>query len=36
MRPDDIAELILFVLTRPRHFRIIEAALRPNTEAQWG
>lgn len=36
MRPDDIAELIHFVLTRPRHFRILETALRPMTEAQWG
>jgi 3-oxoacyl-[acyl-carrier protein] reductase len=36
MRPGDIAELIHFVLTRPRHFRIFETALRPMTEAQWG
>ena len=36
MRPEDIAELILFVITRPRHFRILETALRPMTEAQWG
>ncbi len=36
MRPEDIAELICFVLTRPRHFRIIETALRPVSEAQWG
>ncbi|WP_066581707.1 SDR family oxidoreductase [Cellulomonas timonensis] len=36
MRPDDVAELIGFVLTRPRHFRILETALRPVTEAQWG
>ena len=36
MRPADIAELISFVLTRPRHFRILETALRPMTEAQWG
>lgn len=36
MRPEDIAELILFVLSRPRHFRILETALRPVTEAQWG
>lgn len=36
MRPEDVAELISFVLTRPRHFRILETALRPATEAQWG
>ncbi|PVU81993.1 short-chain dehydrogenase/reductase SDR [Cellulomonas sp. WB94] len=36
MRPADIAELITFVLTRPRHLRILETALRPMTEASWG
>jgi meso-butanediol dehydrogenase/(S,S)-butanediol dehydrogenase/diacetyl reductase len=36
MRAEDISELIYFILTRPRHFRIIETALRPVTEAQWG
>lgn len=36
MRPADIAELITFVLTRPRHMRILETALRPMTEASWG
>jgi 3-oxoacyl-[acyl-carrier protein] reductase len=36
MRPQDIAELITFVLTRPRHLRILETALRPMSEASWG
>lgn len=36
MRPEDVAELIYFVLSRPRHFRILETALRPVTEASWG
>jgi 3-oxoacyl-[acyl-carrier protein] reductase len=36
MRPADVAELITFVLTRPRHLRILETALRPMTEASWG
>jgi len=36
MRPADIAELITFVLTRPRHLRILETALRPMSEASWG
>ena len=36
MRPEDVAELIYFVISRPRTFRILETALRPVTEAQWG
>lgn len=36
MRPEDVAELIYFVISRPRSFRILETALRPVQEAQWG
>lgn len=36
MRPEDVAEVVLFVLTRPRGHRILEVALRPVTEASWG
>jgi 3-oxoacyl-[acyl-carrier protein] reductase len=36
MRPQDIAEVVLFVLTRPRHHRILEVALRPVSETSWG
>lgn len=36
MRPEDVAELIYFILTRPRNFRILETALRPVSEASWG
>jgi NADP-dependent 3-hydroxy acid dehydrogenase YdfG len=36
MRPDDVAEIVLFVLTRPRSHRILETAFRPVTEASWG
>jgi NADP-dependent 3-hydroxy acid dehydrogenase YdfG len=36
MRAEDVAELIVFVLTRPRHMRILETALRPVSEQQWG
>ena len=36
MRPQDVAETVLFVLTRPRHHRILEVALRPVTETSWG
>ena len=36
MRPEDVAEAVLFVLTRPRNHRILEVAFRPVTEASWG
>jgi meso-butanediol dehydrogenase/(S,S)-butanediol dehydrogenase/diacetyl reductase len=31
-----VAEVVLFVLTRPRKHHILETALRPMTEASWG
>jgi len=36
MRPDDVAEIVEFVLTRSRNHRILEVALRPVTETSWG
>ena len=33
---DDVAEAVLFVLTRPRNHRILEVAFRPMTETSWG
>ncbi len=36
MSPKDVAEVVLFVLTRPRNHRILEVALRPVTETSWG
>jgi len=36
MTADDVAEVVVFVLERPRHFRILETALRPMTEQSWG
>jgi 3-oxoacyl-[acyl-carrier protein] reductase len=36
MRPDDVAEAVRWVLTRPRTHRILEVALRPVTEPSWG
>jgi NAD(P)-dependent dehydrogenase (short-subunit alcohol dehydrogenase family) len=36
MTAEDVAEVVVFVLERPRHFRILEAALRPMTEHSWG
>jgi NAD(P)-dependent dehydrogenase (short-subunit alcohol dehydrogenase family) len=36
MSPEDVAEVVLFCLTRPRGHRILETALRPVTEPSWG
>jgi 3-oxoacyl-[acyl-carrier protein] reductase len=36
MTADDVAEVVVFVLERPRHLRILEAAMRPLTETSWG
>ena len=36
MTAEDVAEVVLFVLTRPRNHRILETAFRPVTEASWG
>jgi 3-oxoacyl-[acyl-carrier protein] reductase len=36
MAAGDVAEVVMFVLTRPRNHRILEVALRPVTETSWG
>jgi len=36
MSPRDVAEVVMFVLTRPRNMRLLEANLRPMKEASWG
>lgn len=36
MRPEDVAEAVRFVVTRPRSHRILEVAFRPVTETSWG
>ena len=36
MSPEDVSEVVLFTLTRPRTHRILETALRPVTEESWG
>jgi NAD(P)-dependent dehydrogenase (short-subunit alcohol dehydrogenase family) len=36
MRPEDVAEAVVFVVTRPRTHRILEVAFRPLTETSWG
>lgn len=36
MTSEDVAEMVMFVLTRPRNHRILEVAMRPVTETSWG
>jgi NADP-dependent 3-hydroxy acid dehydrogenase YdfG len=36
MSADDVADVVVFVLTRPRSHRILETAFRPMTEPSWG
>jgi 3-oxoacyl-[acyl-carrier protein] reductase len=36
MSAEDVAEAVLFVLTRPRNHRVLEMAFRPLSEASWG
>lgn len=36
MSADDVADVVLYVLTRPRNLRILETVFRPMTEASWG
>jgi NADP-dependent 3-hydroxy acid dehydrogenase YdfG len=36
MRPDDVAEVVLFALTRPRSMRLMTTTFRPMGEASWG
>jgi NADP-dependent 3-hydroxy acid dehydrogenase YdfG len=33
---DEVAEVVLFTVTRPRRMRILTASFRPMTEASWG
>src|SRR5476651_333378 len=36
MTAEDVAEVVVFALERPRHLRILETALRPMKEQSWG
>ena len=36
MTAEDVAEVVVFALERPRRFRLLETALRPMTEMSWG
>jgi NADP-dependent 3-hydroxy acid dehydrogenase YdfG len=36
MSAEDVAEIVMFVITRPRSHRILETTIRPMTETSWG
>jgi 3-oxoacyl-[acyl-carrier protein] reductase len=36
MTAEDVAEVVVFALERPRHLRLLETALRPIGEGAWG
>jgi 3-oxoacyl-[acyl-carrier protein] reductase len=36
MTADDVAEIVVFALERPRRLRLLETALRPMSERAWG
>ncbi len=36
MSPDEVADVVLFTVTRPRRLRILTTSFRPMTEASWG
>jgi NADP-dependent 3-hydroxy acid dehydrogenase YdfG len=36
LTPDEVAEVVLFTVTRPRSMRILTTSFRPMTEASWG
>jgi NADP-dependent 3-hydroxy acid dehydrogenase YdfG len=36
MSAEDVAEVVVFALERPRRFRLLELGLRPMIEASWG
>jgi 3-oxoacyl-[acyl-carrier protein] reductase len=36
MTPDEVADVVLFTVTRPRNLRILTTSFRPMSEASWG
>jgi NADP-dependent 3-hydroxy acid dehydrogenase YdfG len=36
LTPDEVAEVVLFTITRPRRMRILTTSFRPMIEASWG
>jgi NADP-dependent 3-hydroxy acid dehydrogenase YdfG len=33
---DEVAEVVLFAVTRPRRMRVLTTSFRPMTQASWG
>jgi 3-oxoacyl-[acyl-carrier protein] reductase len=36
MTADEVAEVVLFTVTRPRRLRMLTTSFRPMSEASWG
>jgi 3-oxoacyl-[acyl-carrier protein] reductase len=36
LTPEEVAEFVLFALTRPRRLRVLTTTFRPMSEASWG
>ena len=36
MSPDNVAEVVMFALTRPRGMRLMTTTFRPMSEGSWG
>jgi NADP-dependent 3-hydroxy acid dehydrogenase YdfG len=36
MNAEDVADVVIFVLERPRRLRMLETAMRPLSEPSWG
>ena len=36
MSAEEVAEVVLFTVTRPRGMRILTTSFRPDSEASWG
>jgi 3-oxoacyl-[acyl-carrier protein] reductase len=36
MSAEDVAEVVLFTVTRPRNLRILTTTFRPMSEGSWG
>ena len=36
LTPEEVADVVVFALTRPRSMRILTTSFRPMTEDSWG
>jgi 3-oxoacyl-[acyl-carrier protein] reductase len=36
MSPEEVADVVLFTVTRPRGMRILTTSFRPRSEPSWG